>query len=89
MSFHALAIDDSPDVLEDVKDRLESLGHTCDGVSCLQCARELLDKNHYTYVLLDLEIPVKYSRPSRIQNGQNLLQEIRSRRGYEDIPIIV
>jgi len=89
MKFHALVVDDSPEVLEDVKDRLESLGHTCDCVSCLKCARELLAKNSYSYILLDLEIPVRYGRPSRIPNGQNLLREARAMKGFEDIPIVV
>jgi CheY-like chemotaxis protein len=39
--------------------------------------------------LLDLEIPVKYGRPSRLQNGQNLLFEIRKIKGYENIPIVI
>ena len=89
MRFHALVVDDSPSVLEDIKDRLESLGHSCDGAACLQEARENLRKNSYSYVLLDLEIPVRYGKPSRIPNGQNLLQEIRRTKGYESIPIIV
>ena len=89
MTYHALVIDDSPDVLDDVKDRLESIGHTCDCVTCLQCARDHLAKNSYSYVLLDLEIPVRYGRPSRILNGQNLLREIPATKGYEDVPIIV
>ena len=89
MTYHALVVDDSPDVLDDVKDRLEGLGHTCDRVTCLQCAREHLAKNSYSYILLDLEIPVRYGRPSRIQNGQNLLREVREMKAYKDIPIIV
>lgn len=89
MKYHALIVDDSPDVLDDVKDRIESLGHTCDCATCLQNAREHLDKNSYSYILLDLEIPVCYGRPSRIQNGQNLLREVHTTKGYEDMPIIV
>lgn len=89
MNFHALAVDDDPAILEDVKDRLESLGHTCDGVTCITCAREHLSSSTYSYILLDLEIPVRYGRKSRIPNGQSLLREIRSRKGYEDVPIIV
>ncbi|MBN1361140.1 MAG: response regulator [Sedimentisphaerales bacterium] len=89
MKYHALVVDDNPDVLDDVKDRLESLGHSCDCVTCLQCARDHLAKNSYSYILLDLEIPVRYGRPSRIANGQNLLREIRAMKGYEHIPIIV
>ena len=89
MTFHALVVDDDPGILEDVRDRLEALGHTCDCVTCLQCAREHLAKNTYSYILLDLQIPVRYGRKSRIPNGQSLLRETRSMKGYEDIPIIV
>ena len=89
MTFHALAVDDNPDILEQVKDRLECLGHTYHGVTCMTSAREHLGKHRYSYILLDLEIPVRYGRPSRIPNGQNLLREIRQMKGYEEIPIIV
>jgi CheY-like chemotaxis protein len=89
MTFHALAIDDDPAILDDVKDRLECLGHTCDCATCLNCARKLLTRNTYSYILLDLQIPVCYGRKSRIPNGQNLLREIRAMKGYADIPIIV
>lgn len=89
MTFHALVVDDNPTVLEDVKDRLEALDHTCDCVACMQDARECLAGNTYTYILLDLEIPVQYGRRSRITNGQELLREIRSMKGHEKTPIIV
>jgi CheY-like chemotaxis protein len=89
VKYHALVIDDSDEILEDVKDRLESLGHTCDCVGSQEKARELIASNGYSYVLLDLEIPVKYGRPSRKLNGQNLLNDIKTTRGHEDIPIIV
>ena len=88
--FHALVIEDSEDILEDICDRLDSLGHTCDCASTQEQARERLQRPEgYTYVLLDLEIPVKYGRKSRIQNGRNLLTEIRATSGLEEIPIIV
>jgi CheY-like chemotaxis protein len=89
MSFHALVVDDSQEILDDVRDRLESMGHTCDCATCQDKTRVLLDGNTYSYVLLDLEIPVKYGRPSRLQNGQNLLAEIRKIKGYEKIPIVI
>lgn len=88
MSYHALVVDDTPGILDDVKDRLESMGHTCDCVGCQDKARELLQQNRYSYVVLDLEIPVRYGRPSRIQNGVNLLNEVRSIKGYEHLPVI-
>lgn len=89
MSFHALVVDDNPDILEDVRDRLESMGHTCDCASCQEKTRAFLNENTYSYVLLDLEIPVKYGRKSHLQNGQNLLSEIRKIKGYETIPIVI
>ncbi|TET34873.1 MAG: response regulator [Planctomycetota bacterium] len=89
MTYHALVIDDDPEILEDVKDRLESLGHTCDCVDCQHAAHEHIEQHSYAYMLLDLEIPVRYGKPSRIQNGQNLLREIRATKGCEAIPIIV
>lgn len=89
MSYHALVIDDDPAIIEDLKERLESLGHTCDTVNCQTKARELLQTKAYAYVLLDLEIPVRYGRPARIPNGQNLLEEIRQMKGLENLPVIV
>ncbi|QNN24714.1 response regulator [Planctomycetales bacterium ZRK34] len=89
MTYHALVVDNNPDVLEDVQDRLESIGHSYDCATCLQSACNHLAKNGYSYILLDLEIPVRYGRPSRIPNGQNLLREIRRMKGFEHIPIIV
>lgn len=89
MSYHALVVDDMPDVLEEVKDRLESLGHTCDCASAQQPAREYLAQNQYSYILLDLEIPVRYGRPSRVPNGKNLVREIREMDGHAETPIIV
>lgn len=89
MSYHALVVDDDPDIIEDVKDRLEGMGHTCDTVMCQTDARECLKSKGFSYVLLDLEIPVRYGRPARIPNGQNLLAEIRTMRGLEGLPVIV
>ena len=74
MKCHALVIDDDPDILEDVKDRLESLGHTCDCVTCQNDAQAHIRKCAYGFILLDLEIPLQYGKPTRKQNGQNLLK---------------
>lgn len=89
MSPRALIIDDDPAILEDVRDRLESLGHTCDCAESQEATRGLLAQGGYDYVLLDMEIPVKYGRPARIQNGKNLLHEIRATEGFGDVPVIV
>lgn len=89
MKLHALVVDDSPDVLDDAKDRLEALGHTCDCVTSLQDARDHLAKNQYSHALVDLEIPVRYGKPPRIENGKLLVRQIRAMSGYETLPIIV
>ena len=89
MKCHALVIDDDPAILKDFEDRLDSLGHTCECVTCQNDARARIQKNAYTFVLLDLEIPVQYGKPTRKQNGQNLLKEIRGTAGYEHTQIIV
>jgi DNA-binding response OmpR family regulator len=89
MKHHALVIDDDPAILDQVKDRLDSLGHTCDCVTCQEEARARIQKNAYSFILLDLEIPTKYGKPTRRQNGQNLLKEIRGTAGYEQTQIIV
>ena len=88
MSPRALVIDDDPGILEEVRDRLASLGHSCDCAGSQEEAREYLAQPAYDYILLDLEIPVKYGRPARIQNGKNLLREIRAIEGLQEVQII-
>jgi len=85
MNPHALVIDDDPAILGDVRDRLQSLGHTCDCATCQEAALKCLRRRTYRYILLDMEIPVKYGRPSRIQNGMNLLQDIRATPKHRDV----
>ena len=89
MKFHALIVDDNSDVLDDAKDRLESLGHTCHCVTSLSDARDHLAKHRYSHAVVDLEIPVRYGRPSRIENGKQLVRQIRAMPGYQTLPIIV
>ena len=89
MNHHALVIDDDPEIQSVVRDRLESLGHTCDTADSQEDARTLLARGGYSYVLLDLEIPVGYGRPPRIAIGKNMIQEIRATPGFEPVPILV
>lgn len=89
MNPHALVIDDDPEILEEVRDRLESLGHSCDCADCQEAARACLPQRAYDYILLDMEIPIKYGRPTRVQNGKNLLREIRATEGFEEVQIVV
>lgn len=80
MSYKALIIDDDHGIVEEVADIVESLGHISDSAGCMHSARQRLEASRYDYVLLDLEIPVRAGRNiARIQNGMNLLKEIRQR----------
>jgi DNA-binding response OmpR family regulator len=86
----ALVIDDDPDIIDAVKDILASLGHECDHANSVESARLCLERNVYTYVLLDLEIPVRAGKSfPRIQDGENLLEEIVLRRGTQKKPLVI
>jgi DNA-binding response OmpR family regulator len=86
----ALVIDDDPDILEAVSDILESLGHEYDHANSVESARQCLESSEYSYVLLDLEIPVRAGRNlPRIENGENLLQEIVERTGTQRKPTVI
>ena len=89
MKARALVIDDNAAIIRDVEDILDSLDHSCDSVGDQDAARKLLGADKYAYILLDLEIPVKPGKLSRIQNGVNLLVQIRTTPGMENVPVIV
>jgi len=89
MRLKALVIDDDPEIVRVVCDILESLNHCYDFANDQKSARELLGAGKYDYVLLDLEIPVKPRGLRRVENGKNLLCEIRNTSGMENVPIIV
>jgi CheY-like chemotaxis protein len=86
----ALVIDDDPDIIETVADTLASLGHEYASAASQQEARGLLEADSYDYVLLDLQIPCRARGGlSRIQNGENLLTQIRETYASEELPVIV
>ncbi|MCG3129235.1 MAG: Chemotaxis response regulator protein-glutamate methylesterase [Phycisphaerae bacterium] len=87
MTFRALIVEDDPGIVEEVADIVESLGHASDSAPCMHSARQRLEASRYDYILLDLEIPVRAGRNiARIQNGINLLKEIRQRYA---MPVVV
>lgn len=86
----ALVIDDDSEIAETVRDILTSLGHRFDHADSFETARTRLDADEYAYYLVDLEIPVRAGRGlPRIQNGENLIEEINRRAGERKAPIIV
>ena len=89
MTMKALVIDDDPDILSEVSDIVDSLGHQHDQADSVETARECLARGSYSYILLDLEIPVRRGRLSRIQNGDNLLREIIDQTAGKQGPLVI
>lgn len=90
MTPKALVVDDDPAIIDAVGETLESLGHVYDHAGCVESARKLMDQDQYSYFLVDLEIPLRAGRTvPRIQNGENLLEEIIRRTGTRKRPVIV
>ena len=63
-ALHALVIDDHEAVREEVRENLDSLGHTCAMAGSREEALACLGAASFDYVLLDLEIPTRYGRPT-------------------------
>jgi DNA-binding response OmpR family regulator len=89
MKTLALIIEDDPAIRESLADRLESLGHDCQAVGAQNEAAERIVRCSFSYILLDLELPVRFGRPPSIQIGKNILQLIRTSARNKDTPIIV
>lgn len=86
---HALVVEDHEFVRDDIMDRLESMGHSCDCVETQEEAQECLNENSYSYILLDLQIPFSYNRPTDIRNGINLLYKIHENNQELPVPVPV
>jgi len=89
MTIRALVVDDDEEIRRTAGDILQSLGHKHDAAGDQEAARGFLSDSRYSYILLDLEIPVCPGRLCRVENGKNLLNEIRQTHGMEDVPVMV
>jgi response regulator of citrate/malate metabolism len=74
----ALIVEDNPSHLEEEIDIVESLGHLYEVAQCQTEATNLVQKNHYHYIIMDIEIPARNgnSKP-RIECGENLLWQLQ------------
>lgn len=86
---HALIIDDHDQILNIVREKLQSLDHTCDTASSQEEAEEFLRRSAYDYILLDLAIPLRFGGQADKQFGRNLLAKIRGALGHPLTPVIV
>lgn len=90
MKRRALIVDDDATIRESVGDIVASLGHEFECAGSQNAARRLLEGGEFSYVLLDLEIPVRDDGGfARRENGENLLAEIRGRPATAEVPVIV
>lgn len=90
MKYKALVVDDDPKICEAVGEILTSLGHDHQMGHSQEAARALLAQGEYSYILLDLEIPVRNGTGfARLVNGENLLAEIRNAPKTRHVPVIV
>jgi len=90
MTMQALVVDDDPAIRSQVSDILQSMGHGCELATTQLEARQLLQSaKAFDYALLDLEIPFEQHRMPRIQNGENLLQEVLDHFGYLGSPVLI
>jgi len=86
----ALVVEDDLDIQEEIEDVLGLLGHDHDWAESQQEAHELIEQNHYHYVLADLEIPARPGRGfAKIEYGKKLIGQIQQIKGRGVIPVIV
>lgn len=77
MKPRALVVDDDLEIANIVGEILTSLDHEYDIADSVAVARQLIETNQYDYFLVDLQLPVHSGHGlSRIQNGENLIDEL-------------
>jgi CheY-like chemotaxis protein len=70
-------VDDDPEIVRVLGDILASLNHEYDAANSVEAARQLVEREHFDYYLIDLQIPVHSGHGlARIQNGENLIDEL-------------
>lgn len=90
MKHRALIVEDDADIAESVIDTLDSLGHEYEWVKSQEEARQQIASGEFTYVLLDLQIPVRFGRGlACIEYGEHLAREIHQAPAMQGAPIIV
>ena len=86
-SLKARVVDDDEQILARMKDRVLDLGHECDAVGSVYEAEGLVQDNQYDYVVLDMELPLRYGDLPSPAVGNQFLNGLRSR--FKTLPIFV
>ena len=74
----ALIIDDNENVREVVEECVADLGHDFHSAGTERDALDLLERHRYDYILLDLELPTRRSKPTSADVGRRLLRTIKA-----------
>ena len=82
-------VEDDQRFVGPIEDALSSLGHAWLVATNQQEAEELLRRETFAYVLLDLEIPARASGGAHREFGANLLASVRRIKERERLPAIV
>ena len=86
----ALVVDDDEDICTSIQERIQDyFGHQCDTANSICQAKSLMQKNHYDYIILDMELPYQYGRLPDVGVGITFLGQLRERYSSEELPIIV
>ena len=77
-TLKALVIDDDPEIRREITDILDEYGHEHDEAGNIKEARNKMLAGSYDYVLLDMELPMRYGGLLRRENGEDFLKELRA-----------
>jgi DNA-binding response OmpR family regulator len=83
-----LIIDDEQSPRDELRDRIESMGHEVDEATSVEQAWKLIEDAVYDCVLLDLGIPLKFEGVPRVANGRTLLQRIVAQKDAPPVLVV-
>jgi CheY-like chemotaxis protein len=90
MKHRALIVEDDPSIIHLVVDALASIGHEFDTACSQEEAHKRLAEKDHSYILLGIKIPARaHNGIARIQNTENLLEEIAECMGKDAPPVII
>lgn len=74
----ALIIEDNENVREVVEECVADLGHEFHSARSESEALKHLERHRYDYILLDLELPTRFGKPTSADVGRRLLRTIKA-----------
>jgi DNA-binding response OmpR family regulator len=90
MPLRALVVEDDEDIASTVLETLISMGHDHEWVKSQEEARGKIQSGGYHYVLLDLQIPIRFGQGLPcIEFGAHLARDMHLAPAMQGVPIIV